>query len=258
MWLCTGFSSWTRYTCRPWHVSHRAPGRLRSERKLRAGAAWAKLASISQTVQGCHPRAPVGRKGCPPTTMALACVGIDGCFGDDVNSDETRGPETTIQAPAGTLGISFGSDDTSNVIIAVRPTSPLAGSVAVGDKLISIPGPGRAPFRCGGSTGNEGIGELRADARVERLRRPHRRATRDLGAGRRVELPRRRRLLEFGVVGGRRRQAHSLNVPVLRGRERAGVGARARRLHAVRGRPRITTGRCGRRWAAWPAAIASA
>ena len=69
--------------------------------------------------------------------MALACVGIDGCFGDDVNNDETRGPETTIQAPAGTLGISFGSDDTSNVIIAVRPTSPLAGSVAVGDKLVS-------------------------------------------------------------------------------------------------------------------------
>ena len=48
--------------------------------------------------------------------MALACVGIDGCFGDDVNGDETRGPETTIQAPAGTLGISFGSDDTSNVM----------------------------------------------------------------------------------------------------------------------------------------------
>ena len=79
--------------------------------------------------------------------MALACVGIDGCFGDDVNGDETRGPETTIQAPAGTLGISFGSDDTSNVIIAVRPTSPLAGQVAVGDKLVSISGPGRAPFR---------------------------------------------------------------------------------------------------------------
>ena len=94
--------------------------------------------------------------------MALACVGIDGCFGDDVNSDETRGPETTVQAPAGTLGISFGSDDTSNVIIAVRPTSPLAGSVAVGDKLISISGPGRAPFRCGGSTGSEVVGELRA------------------------------------------------------------------------------------------------
>jgi hypothetical protein len=129
---------------------------------LRAGAAWAKLASISQTVQGCHPRTPKGRKGCPPTTMALACVGIDGCFGDDVNSDETRGPETTIQAPAGTLGISFGSDDTSNVIIAVRPTSPLAGSVAVGDKLVSISGPGRAPFRCGGSTGSEVVGELRA------------------------------------------------------------------------------------------------
>ena len=98
----------------------------------------------------------------PRINMALACVGIDGCFGDDVNSDETRGPETTIQAPAGTLGISFGSDDTSNVIIAVRPTSPLAGSVAVGDKLVSISGPGRAPFRCGGSTGSEVVGELRA------------------------------------------------------------------------------------------------
>ena len=95
--------------------------------------------------------------------MALACVGIDGCFGDDVNGDETRAAsETTIQAPAGTLGISFGSDDTSNVIIAVRPTSPLAGSVAVGDKLVSISGPGRAPFRCGGSTGSEVVGELRA------------------------------------------------------------------------------------------------
>ena len=118
-------------------------------------------------------RCPPGPKGLPSartqvqkaahrTTMALACVGIDGCFGDDVNGDETRGPETTIQAPAGTLGISFGSDDTSNVIIAVRPTSPLAGSVAVGDKLVSISGPGRAPFRCGGSTGSEVVGELRA------------------------------------------------------------------------------------------------
>ena len=105
---------------------------------------------------------PTRSRRVPRTTMALACVGIDGCFGDDVNGDETRGPETTIQAPAGTLGISFGSDDTSNVIIAVRPTSPLAGSVAVGDKLVSISGPGRAPFRCGGSTGSEVVGELRA------------------------------------------------------------------------------------------------
>ena len=161
--LCTGFSHFWRGGCScRLDPSQRAPGRVRRERQLRAGAAWAKLASISQTVQGCHPRTPVGQKGCPRTTMALACVGIDGCFGDDVNNDETRGPETTIQAPAGTLGISFGSDDTSNVIIAVRPTSPLAGSVAVGDKLISISGPGRAPFRCGGSTGSEVVGELRA------------------------------------------------------------------------------------------------
>ena len=129
--------AWSHMPSRP------IPARARTgpERAPAAcGCRKAKLASISLTVQGCHPRAPVGRKGCPPTTMALACVGIDGCFGDDVNSDETRGPETTIQAPAGTLGISFGSDDTSNVIIAVRPTSPLAGSVAVGDKLISISG----------------------------------------------------------------------------------------------------------------------
>ena len=95
--------------------------------------------------------------------MAMACVGIDGCFGsDEGNEDIERGPVREVAAPKGTLGLSFGSDDTSNVVVSVRATSPLIDHIAVGDRLVAIGAPGRAPFRCGGSTGSELVQELRA------------------------------------------------------------------------------------------------
>ena len=106
-------------------------------------------------------RPSVGRAALPPPWRWPASAST-AASATTSTTTKRGGRRRPFKRPPGTLGISFGSDDTSNVIIAVRPTSPLAGSVAVGDKLISISGPGRAPFRCGGSTGSEVVGELRA------------------------------------------------------------------------------------------------
>ena len=72
------------------------------------------------------------------------------------------GDESTFEvaAPAGPLGV-FISRDT----ISRSASGPLAGRVAVGDRLVSISTPGRALFTCGPTaTGHDIIDELRAGA----------------------------------------------------------------------------------------------
>ena len=74
------------------------------------------------------------------------------------------GDETTFEvaAPAGSLGVSISRRCTLG---EVRASGPLAGRVAVGDRLVSISTPGRALFTCGPTaTGLAFIDELRAGA----------------------------------------------------------------------------------------------
>ena len=70
------------------------------------------------------------------------------------------GNESTceVAAPAGPLGMFISRD-------VVRKPGPLAGRVAVGDRLVSISTPGRALFTCGPTaTGPDIVDELRAGA----------------------------------------------------------------------------------------------
>ena len=72
------------------------------------------------------------------------------------------GNESTFEvaAPAGSLGVSISRDTISR-----SASGPLAGRVAVGDRLVSISTPGRALFTCGPTaTGHDIIDELRAGA----------------------------------------------------------------------------------------------
>ena len=72
------------------------------------------------------------------------------------------GGESTyeVAAPAGPLGVSISRDTISR-----SASGPLAGRVAVGDRLVSISTPGRALFTCGPTaTGHDIIDELRAGA----------------------------------------------------------------------------------------------
>ena len=72
------------------------------------------------------------------------------------------GNESTFEvaAPAGPLGVSISRDTISR-----SASGPLAGRVAVGDRLVSISTPGRALFTCGPTaTGLDIIDELRAGA----------------------------------------------------------------------------------------------
>lgn len=70
-----------------------------------------------------------------------------------------------VRAPPGPLGVSFDANDTSHRVIGVRPASPLARHVAVGDRLVRISTPGRAPLMCGPTvTGLDITDELRAGA----------------------------------------------------------------------------------------------
>ena len=74
------------------------------------------------------------------------------------------GNESTFEvaAPAGPLGVSISRSATLG---EVRASGPLAGRVAVGDRLVSISTPGRALFTCGPTaTGHDIIDELRAGA----------------------------------------------------------------------------------------------
>ena len=87
----------------------------------------------------------------------------------------TASDTVVVRAPAGSLGV-FLARDTSHRVTEVRASGPLAGRVAVGDRLVSIRTPGRALFTCGPTaTGPDIVDELRAgagsDGRVLTLRR---------------------------------------------------------------------------------------
>ena len=76
----------------------------------------------------------------------------------------TASDTVVVRAPAGSLGV-FIARDASHRVTGVRSGSPLAGEVAVGDRLVSISTPGRALFTCGPTaTGLDVIDELRAGA----------------------------------------------------------------------------------------------
>ena len=60
----------------------------------------------------------------------------------------TASDTVVVRAPAGSLGV-FVARDASHRVTGVRSGSPLAGEVAVGDRLVSISTPGRALFTCG-------------------------------------------------------------------------------------------------------------
>ena len=87
----------------------------------------------------------------------------------------TASDTVVVRAPAGSLGV-FLARGTSHRVTEVRASGPLAGRVAVGDRLVSIRTPGRALFTCGPTaTGPDIVDELRAgagsDGRVLTLRR---------------------------------------------------------------------------------------
>jgi hypothetical protein len=76
----------------------------------------------------------------------------------------TDSDTVVVRAPAGSLGV-FIARGTSHRVTEVRSGSPLAGEVAVGDRLVSISTPGRALFTCGPTaTGLDIVDELRAGA----------------------------------------------------------------------------------------------
>lgn len=76
----------------------------------------------------------------------------------------THSDTVVVRAPAGALGV-FVARGTSHRVTEVRSGSPLAGGVAVGDRLVSISTPGRALFTCGPTaTGLDIVDELRAGA----------------------------------------------------------------------------------------------
>ena len=76
----------------------------------------------------------------------------------------TDSDTVVVRAPAGSLGV-FIARDASHRVTGVRASGPLAGRVAVGDRLVSISTPGRALFTCGPTaTGLDIIDELRAGA----------------------------------------------------------------------------------------------
>ena len=76
----------------------------------------------------------------------------------------TASDTVVVRAPAGSLGV-FLARDTSHRVTEVRASGPLAGRVAVGDRLVSIRTPGRALFTCGPTaTGPDIVDELRAGA----------------------------------------------------------------------------------------------
>ena len=74
----------------------------------------------------------------------------------------TASDTVVVRAPAGSLGVFFARWGS---VTEVRASGPLAGRVAVGDRLVSISTPGRALFTCGPTaTGHDIIDELRAGA----------------------------------------------------------------------------------------------
>ena len=90
---------------------------------------------------------------------------------DDGEEEHKVGPArifpnftVVVRASAGSLGV-FIARDASHRVTELRASGPLAGRVAVGDRLVSISTPGRALFTCGPTaTGLDIIDELRAGA----------------------------------------------------------------------------------------------
>ena len=108
---------------------------------------------------------PPPKRWAPEERRALSLVvsGLPPSCLQDVRTI-VGGDESTFEvaAPAGSLGVSISRRCTLG---EVRASGPLAGRVAVGDRLVSIRTPGRALFTCGPTaTGPDIVDELRAGA----------------------------------------------------------------------------------------------
>ena len=88
--------------------------------------------------------------------------------GPEVVATEEEGCHVEVEAPPGRLGLRF-ETGTGHQVTSVAHSSPLAGRVSVGDRLVSIRAPGRE-FYCGSPrTGSDIVAEFRATAGSERV-----------------------------------------------------------------------------------------
>ena len=79
-----------------------------------------------------------------------------------------EGCHVEVEAPPGRLGLRF-ETGTGHQVTSVAHSSPLAGRVSVGDRLVSIRAPGRE-FYCGSlRTGSDIVAEFRATAGTKRV-----------------------------------------------------------------------------------------
>ena len=79
-----------------------------------------------------------------------------------------EGCHVEVEAPPGRLGLRF-ETGTGHQVTSVAHSSPLAGRVSVGDRLVSIRAPGRE-FYCGSPrTGSDIVAEFQATAGSERV-----------------------------------------------------------------------------------------
>ena len=88
--------------------------------------------------------------------------------GPEVVATEEEGCHVEVEAPPGRLGLRF-ETGTGHQVTSVAHSSPLAGRVSVGDRLVSIRAPGRE-FYCGSPrTGSDIVAEFRATAGTKRV-----------------------------------------------------------------------------------------
>ena len=88
--------------------------------------------------------------------------------GPEVVATEEEGCHVEVEAPPGRLGLRF-ETGTGHQVTSVAHSSPLAGRVSVGDRLVSIRAPGRE-FYCGSPrTGSDIVAEFQATAGSERV-----------------------------------------------------------------------------------------
>ena len=88
--------------------------------------------------------------------------------GPEVVATEEEGCHVEVEAPPGRLGLRF-ETGTGHQVTSVAHSSPLAGRVSVGDRLVSIRAPGRE-FYCGSlRTGSDIVAEFQATAGSERV-----------------------------------------------------------------------------------------
>ena len=79
-----------------------------------------------------------------------------------------EGGHVEVEAPPGRLGLRF-ETGIGHRVIYMSASSPLAGRVSVGDRLVSIRAPGRE-FYCGSlRTGSDIVAEFRATAGTKRV-----------------------------------------------------------------------------------------